>query len=251
VLINWFTVLAQIVNFLILIFLLKRFLYGPIIRAMQEREGRIAAAMEQARAAEREARHRARELEGERQTLLQTKDTWLADAKREVENWREGTLKEVRVEVEKLRQAWMDKLTQDRKAFMEKLKIQVAGQVMRIGEKVLQDLANGDLEQQVITVFLNRLEEERDRLSRDDYTGTLRVESGFDMNDRLMDEIRQRITGWFPQSREILFVVEENIGVGVQVKAGDQKVAWNLTDYLENLEREILSDLYSTRREMA
>ncbi len=47
-LINWFTVLAQIVNFLILVYLLKRFLYGPIIRAMQEREKKIARRLQDA-----------------------------------------------------------------------------------------------------------------------------------------------------------------------------------------------------------
>ena len=41
-LIDWFTVAAQIVNFLILVYLLKRFLYGPLIRAMDAREKRIA-----------------------------------------------------------------------------------------------------------------------------------------------------------------------------------------------------------------
>ena len=45
-LINWFTVLAQIINFLILVFLLKRFLYKPILRAMAEREEKMADALE-------------------------------------------------------------------------------------------------------------------------------------------------------------------------------------------------------------
>ena len=47
-LINWFTVAAQIVNFLILVALLKRFLYGPIVAAMSAREGRIAAQLTEA-----------------------------------------------------------------------------------------------------------------------------------------------------------------------------------------------------------
>ena len=42
-LIDWFTVVAQIVNFLILVALLKRFLYGPLIRAIDARENGIAA----------------------------------------------------------------------------------------------------------------------------------------------------------------------------------------------------------------
>jgi hypothetical protein len=40
VLINWFTVIAQIVNFLILVVLLKYLLYDRIIKAMDERRQR-------------------------------------------------------------------------------------------------------------------------------------------------------------------------------------------------------------------
>ncbi len=45
---DWFTVVAQIINFLILVALLKRFLYGPIIRAMDRREAEIASRMDAA-----------------------------------------------------------------------------------------------------------------------------------------------------------------------------------------------------------
>jgi len=42
-LIDWFTVAAQAVNFLVLVWLLKRFLYKPVLAAIDEREKRIAA----------------------------------------------------------------------------------------------------------------------------------------------------------------------------------------------------------------
>ena len=41
-LIDWFTVGAQALNFLILVWLLKRFLYKPILDAIDAREKRIA-----------------------------------------------------------------------------------------------------------------------------------------------------------------------------------------------------------------
>ena len=66
-LIDWFTVLAQIINFLILIYLLKRFLYGPIIRAMEEREKKMVADQDRAKNAEKEAERMSSELERERQ----------------------------------------------------------------------------------------------------------------------------------------------------------------------------------------
>src|SRR5471030_2866636 len=42
-LIDWFTVGAQALNFIILVWLLKRFLYKPILNAIDARENRIAA----------------------------------------------------------------------------------------------------------------------------------------------------------------------------------------------------------------
>ena len=43
-LINWFTVFAQAINFLILVWLLKQFLYKPVLHAIDERrKGSLAS----------------------------------------------------------------------------------------------------------------------------------------------------------------------------------------------------------------
>ena len=47
-LIDWFTVVAQIVNFLVLVALLKHFLYGRLVEAIDAREKRIAARLAEA-----------------------------------------------------------------------------------------------------------------------------------------------------------------------------------------------------------
>ena len=248
-LINWFTVLAQIVNFLILIYLLKRFLYGPIIRAMQERERKIAAAMEQAGNAREEAEKRAVELEEEKQALQEAREGLLAEAKEQVREWRERTLRDSRREVEKLRQAWMDRLNQDKQVFLEKLKHQVAGQVMRISDEALQDLADEDLEWQVLEVFLGKLEQEKDQFPVEGLSGPLLVRSGFQLDDKASDKLQQRLLQWFPGAEPLRFEVIKEVGFGVEVKAGDRKVAWNLTDYLKDLEKEILTDLFGTGQE--
>ena len=50
-----FTLVAQIVNFVVLLVLLRVFLYGPVRRVMQRREQRIAEDREAARRAREEA----------------------------------------------------------------------------------------------------------------------------------------------------------------------------------------------------
>ncbi len=55
-LIDWFTVVAQAINFLILVWLLKRFLFKPILHAIDEREKGIANQLAQAEAMKAEAK---------------------------------------------------------------------------------------------------------------------------------------------------------------------------------------------------
>ena len=78
-LIDWFTVGAQVVNFLILVWLMKRFLYQPILDAIDARENRIAAQIADADAAKLDAQnerlqfeHKNREFEQNRSALLTT-----------------------------------------------------------------------------------------------------------------------------------------------------------------------------------
>ena len=52
---GWFTIVAQAINFLILVWLLKRFLYKPILHAIDEREKGIATQLAEAEAKKAEA----------------------------------------------------------------------------------------------------------------------------------------------------------------------------------------------------
>ena len=76
-LIDWFTVGAQVVNFLILVWLLKRFLYRPILNAIDVREKRIAAELADAAAKQTgaqkerdEFQHKNEEFDRQRAALL-------------------------------------------------------------------------------------------------------------------------------------------------------------------------------------
>src|SRR5271156_1984915 len=87
--IDWFTVAAQAVNFLILVWLLKRFLYKPILHAIDERERGIAAQFAQAETKKAEAqkerddaRHKIEAFDQERASLLK-KATDEANAERQ------------------------------------------------------------------------------------------------------------------------------------------------------------------------
>ena len=53
--IDWITVVAQIANFLVLVWLLKRFLYRPILDGIDAREAEITRRMAEAGEAQKKA----------------------------------------------------------------------------------------------------------------------------------------------------------------------------------------------------
>ena len=103
-LINWFTVLAQAVNFLILVWLLKRFLYKPILHAIDEREKGIAAQLAEAKAKKAEVKKDRDTFQHKNEAFDQERATLLKKATEEAAAERQRLLDEARKDADALRQ---------------------------------------------------------------------------------------------------------------------------------------------------
>src|SRR5450631_4387883 len=95
-LIDWFTVGAQTLNFLILVWLLKRFLYKPILDAIDAREKRIATELADADAKKAEATKERDEFKQKNDEFEKHRATLLAKATDEVKTQRLTLLDEAR-----------------------------------------------------------------------------------------------------------------------------------------------------------
>src|ERR1700722_16018369 len=79
-LIDWFTAGAQAVNFLILVWLLKRFLYKPVLAAIDAREKKIADELQHAAAAQSQAQKERDDLRAQTESLQGQREQLLAAA---------------------------------------------------------------------------------------------------------------------------------------------------------------------------
>src|SRR5579871_4525076 len=95
-LIDWFTVGAQALNFLILVWLMKRFLYKPILRAIDEREKRIAAELADADAKKAEAQKERDEFQQKNAEFDQQRATLLSKVTDEANAERQRLLEDAR-----------------------------------------------------------------------------------------------------------------------------------------------------------
>src|SRR5271154_4298373 len=101
-LIDWFTVGAQALNFLILVWLLKHFLYKPILNAIDAREKRIARELADADAKKAEAQKEHDEFQHKNEEFDQQRAALLAKAADEAKAERQRLLDEARKDADAL-----------------------------------------------------------------------------------------------------------------------------------------------------
>jgi F-type H+-transporting ATPase subunit b len=152
--IDWFTLAAQIVNFAILVFLLQRFLYGPIVKAMDEREAKIASRLEKVEQKRAKAEEEAAEYREQQRELKEQQERVAARADEEVAERRRELLEEMRGEAEEIERRWHEAIKREQKEFLQELRHRAAEQVVDIVRRALADLADADLELQMIDAFI-------------------------------------------------------------------------------------------------
>ena len=108
--IDWFTVVAQAINFLILVWLLKRFLYKPILHAIDEREKGIAAQLAEAEAKKAEAQKERDDFQHKNEAFDQARAALLEKAEDEAKVERQRLLDGARKDADALRAKLQDAL---------------------------------------------------------------------------------------------------------------------------------------------
>ena len=157
VLIDWFTVAAQVINFLILVWLLKRFLYRPILDAIDAREERIAAELADADAKKAEARKERDEFQHKNEAFEQQRATLLSQATDEAKAERQRLLDEARQAADTLSAQRLQTLSNDSHQLNQAIRRRTQAEVFAIARKALTDLATASLEERMAEVFIRRL----------------------------------------------------------------------------------------------
>lgn len=243
-LIDWFTVAAQGVNFLILAWLLKRFLYGPIMDAMEERQQSLASEQAKSLALHEEANRRVQELREKQIELDGEAEAMLKQARADTDRQHNQWLAEAREEVAARTRAWMEALEREQASLSERLRSRMAHQVVSVAEKVLRDLAGEQLETIAIDGFLAR-SPASDSATRP--MGTIRVATGFPMAQATEEQLRQSLRERFPQSKAIGIRHDRSLGFGIVMVVDDRKWEWNMASYLDEMEKAIFDELTRTK----
>jgi len=239
--IDWFVFSAQVFNFLLLIYLLKRFLYGRIIKAMDDREAKIAARFADAEELKVKANEQAELYEKRNQLLNEAKEQMLNEATMAADAKRKELMEKVRVEVDQVKTRWQDMLVREQDAFFYDLRQRAAKQLYDTARKALRDLADVDLEERIIDEFLRRIkaldEKKSVQLRKAISSGGNRVtiQSAFSINPSRQTQIEEALKKQITNGFTIRYLQQPEIVSGIELRVNGNKIAWSLNEYLETL----------------
>lgn len=251
-LINWFTVIAQVVNFLILVWLLKRYLYKPILNAIDEREKKISLQISNAATKETEAESKLKMLQKEKEDFENAKFNLFSKAKEEAEEQKKKLLDDARTESRSLKEKLEGVLRDEYTYLSKEIKQRTAKEIFEISRKTLKDLANKDLEEEIVNSFVRKLqeltlEERQDFLTilSKNWKDPMVIRSGFALSQKQRDSINKILQGIFNSPLTISFEVNQDLISGIELTFQGQKLSWSIASYLSSLEREVNEVIHS------
>lgn len=242
-LIDWFTVGAQTLNFLVLVWLLKRFLYQPILDAIDARARGIAGKLAEAEASKTEALLERAEFSRKNEQFEQQRAAMLAEAGAAAGAERQRLLDEARQVAATLQQRYQNALDSERQGLVDALARRTRDEVFAIARQLLQDLASATLEEGVTAMFTRRLRaldgEPRATLlaALREASGPVVLHSAFALPTAQQDQISAALSELAGRAIAPVFELAPDLISGVELRAGGQKLSWSIAAYLGSLEQ--------------
>ncbi|MDO9565720.1 MAG: hypothetical protein Q7J15_03140 [Candidatus Desulfaltia sp.] len=241
-LINWFTVITQIINFLVLVYLLKRFLYGPIIKAMDKRQEKIDLNLEEARKKNEEAEQESELFLKKNREFDSRHEEMLSQIKKEAEARKAELIKEARSQVDADMAGWYGGIQKEKENFLQNIRRHAVKHTCAIARRAIKDLSNADLEDRITSIFIERLRnidaDEREALARtvQHPAEGIRVNSAFQIPGESAKKIVRLIQNLTTDSVVVRFEILPELICGIELKLHGRKISWNIADYLEPFE---------------
>jgi len=243
--INWFTVIAQLFNFLLLVWLLKKFLYKPILNAVNEREKKITDQLKEAGDKKATAQQEKNEfIKKNKDFDLQKKglmDTVVAEAATEKAQLIEAAKAEAEALISKMEKTAKEEQENENKNLAEKTQ----KQVFDITRKALLNIASISLEEQSANTFIKKLkasqgnEKQQFIAAFNSHPDSILVKSAFDLSTKLKDDISDAVNELLDTKTKLQFETAPGIITGIELSTKSYKVAWSFTEYLSALEENI------------
>ncbi len=240
---SWWTFALQTANFLILVWLLQRFLFKPVSAIVARRKEEIARGLSEASAEKQEALHLKQALQAERATIETERQKAIDEQRALMAIERAKMLDEARGQAKEICDQARKRIAEERSAAAEELFSRTIELAASLSERLLRELALPSIERP----FLNRVIDYLDRLPEQERAAlishlgantlfvTTAHQLGADEEARWREQLEKRIGN----SATIRFRADPELIAGAEITFPHAILKFSWRDSLDTAAREI------------
>lgn len=153
--------IAQLFFFLILLMLLRKFAWGPLMNMMKEREDYISSEIESAEKSREEAARLQREASEELKQTRQDAQKIIEDARQTATRQEKEIVASARKEGDRMKESARQEIEQEKEKAVQQLKDQVASMSVMIASKVIEKELSEQDQKELIDQYVNDTGDQR------------------------------------------------------------------------------------------
>lgn len=244
--IDWWTFAAQIINLIILLFLLRRFLYIPVLKAVSARQKLIADELKKAESARQEAQKITAECERRLAQIEVQKQEILKQTNITAEQFAANLRQEAEAQYKSAVANWQNKVISEKQAFTLAMQNLIAEYFARFADSALTQMADVHLNDLVLAKFMEKLQQQTKVLpvlfaEQKNFI----IHTAKPLNDDNVRQIKKFLQEKAAVSNAAEFVVKINpvLICGVAIEAGGQQISWHLADYMQQFQQSLQNEM--------
>ncbi len=240
---SWWTFSLQAVNFLILIWLLRRFLFKPVAAIVARRKEEIARGMTEVSVEKQKALNMQHDLQAQLASIEAERQKALEEQRAQLVDERKKMLDEARTEAEKIRSQAAARLSEERAAATQELFAQIIELAVKLAERLLRELAVTSLDHTFLTRVLDYMDhlpaQERDALASHLGESSVEITTAHPLDAGEEAEWREQLAKRIGAKAEMRFRADPALIAGAEITFPNAVLRFNWRDALATAAKEI------------
>ncbi|WP_454783626.1 F0F1 ATP synthase subunit delta [Legionella sp. WA2022007384] len=234
---SWTTFSLELINFLILIWILKRFLYAPIQKTILERKKRVQEQLETAETRQKEAKQLQTTYENRLTDWQQEKATLHNEWHEAMERWKSEERLQFEQQLRQEKEQIFSHEMQKAAAIIENNAKEAFLLAGKFAEKLLIDFADAHLEEKIIEKTIKELHqfpvEQWQWLKTVSEENTLSIQTAYPINEHQKQSLLHVIEQWASKKPAVCFTENPKLLAGLTLQMGPMCLQANLRDELK------------------
>lgn len=244
--ISWFEIIAQIINFFVLLFVLQKLFYKPVTKAMEDRQERIHKAEVEAEEKMDEAKELISEYDEKIADIEKEKREILDDARAQAQEKRESLLKDYREEAENKRKVYLNEIEDEKENFINNLRKNLGESAVKIASHILDTISSKELEDEVFNTFMENLKGLKNNLSDKEVLKEekhLNLHTSRNLSEDEKQSIENTLKEQLDNLEEINYEIDDSLILGYELNLETYTLHTNIKNYLDQIENDIIKNL--------